>query len=146
MYVKLRNRIGSGAIQGYLPDEKKCPRAFRRLRPKLRTCILTPTTPQQSSLLSMLHGRASLRPADVAFTFTDYLHDPAGVPETLTWSQLHTWTRKSGPRELSRHASVGDRELILAPHGLDYILAFLGSMQAGLIAVPLPLPHPRLRS
>ena len=31
--------------------------------------------------------------------------------------------------------------MILAPQGLDYMLAFLGSMQAGLIAVPLPLPH-----
>ena len=28
----------------------------------------------------MLHGRASLRPDDVAFTFTDYAKDPAGVP------------------------------------------------------------------
>jgi fatty acid CoA ligase FadD21 len=44
-------------------------------------------------------------------------------------------------RELSLHASVGDRAVILAPQSLDYILAFLGSMQAGLIAVPLPLPH-----
>ena len=31
--------------------------------------------------------------------------------------------------------------MILAPQSLDYIVAFLGSMQAGLIAVPLPLPH-----
>ena len=31
--------------------------------------------------------------------------------------------------------------MILAPQSLDYIAAFLGSMQAGLIAVPLPLPH-----
>ena len=31
--------------------------------------------------------------------------------------------------------------MILAPQGLDYIAAFLGSMQAGLIAVPLALPH-----
>ena len=44
-------------------------------------------------------------------------------------------------RELSLHASAGDRAVILAPQGLDYIAAFLGSMQAGLIAVPLPLPH-----
>jgi fatty acid CoA ligase FadD21 len=44
-------------------------------------------------------------------------------------------------RELSLHASAGDRAVILAPQGLDYVLAFLGAMQAGLIAVPLPLPH-----
>ncbi len=43
--------------------------------------------------------------------------------------------------ELRRHGAVGDRALILAPQGLEYILAFLGSMQAGLVAVPLPLPH-----
>jgi fatty acid CoA ligase FadD21 len=94
----------------------------------------------QSSILSMLHGRASLRPHDVAFTFTDYENDWAGVPENLTWSQLSRRTT-SLARELSLHGSVGDRAVILAPQGLDYIVAFLGSMQAGLIAVPLPLPH-----
>ena len=31
--------------------------------------------------------------------------------------------------------------MILAPQGLEYVLAFLGSMQAGLVAVPLPMPH-----
>lgn len=36
---------------------------------------------------------------------------------------------------------MGDRAVILAPQSLDYIAAFLGSMQAGLVAVPLPLPH-----
>jgi fatty acid CoA ligase FadD21 len=94
----------------------------------------------QSSILSMLHGRASLRPGDVAFTFTDYVRDSAGVPESLTWSQLSRRTMNVA-RELSLHGSVGDRAVILAPQGLDYILAFLGSMQAGLVAVPLPLPH-----
>jgi fatty acid CoA ligase FadD21 len=99
---------------------------------------VTPTP--QSSILSMLHGRASLRPGDVAYTFTDYVHDPAGVSESLTWSQLSRRTLNVA-RELSRHASVGDRAVILAPQSLEYIAAFLGSMQAGLIAVPLPLPH-----
>ena len=88
----------------------------------------------------MLHGRASLRPDDVAFTFTEYAHAPAGVSESLTWSRLSRRTLNAA-RELSLHASVGDRVVILAPQGLDYIAAFLGSMQAGLIAVPLPLPH-----
>ncbi|OBJ48727.1 acyl-CoA synthetase [Mycobacterium sp. 1423905.2] len=88
----------------------------------------------------MLHGRARLRPHDVAFTFTDYEHDWAGVRESLTWSQLSRRTLGVA-RELGPYGSVGDRAVILAPQSLDYIAAFLGSLQAGLIAVPLPLPH-----
>lgn len=42
----------------------------------------------------MLHGRASLRPGDVAFTFTDYADDPAGVTASLTWAQLSRCTFK----------------------------------------------------
>ncbi len=88
----------------------------------------------------MLHARASLRPNDVAFTFTNYEDDWAGAPESLTWSQLSRRTFNVA-RELAHHGVAGDRAVILAPQSLDYIAAFLGSMQAGLIAVPLPLPH-----
>ncbi|MGV9799473.1 AMP-binding protein [Mycobacterium sp. NPDC003449] len=97
-------------------------------------------TSAQSPILSMLHGRASMRPDEVAFAFTDYTQNPAGVTETLTWSQLSRRTM-SVAREIRLHGCTGDRAVILAPQGLEYILAFLGSMQAGLIAVPLPLPH-----
>lgn len=81
-----------------------------------------------------------MRPDDVAYTFTRYEDDWAGVPESLTWSQVARRTLNVA-QELGPHGSVGDRAVILAPQGLDYIAAFLGSMQAGLIAVPLPLPH-----
>ena len=94
----------------------------------------------QPAVLAMLHGRASLRPHDVAFTFTNYDEDWAGVPESLTWSQLSRRTLNVA-RELGPHGSHGDRAVVLAPQALDYIAAFLGSMQAGRIAVPLPLPH-----
>ena len=99
---------------------------------------MTPTP--QPSILAMLHGRASLHPGDAAFTFADYVNDPAGVSETLTWSRLARRTLNLA-RELSLHASNGDRAVILAPQSLDYVVAFLGSMQAGLVAVPLALPH-----
>lgn len=89
----------------------------------------------------MLHGRASLRPNDVAFGFTDYGTDPAGSRTSLTWSQLARRTLNLA-HQLRRHGATGDRAVILAPQGLEYIVAFLGSMQAGLVAVPLPLPHP----
>jgi len=81
-----------------------------------------------------------MRPDDVAMTFTDYASDPSGVRESLTWSQLSRRTTDVAD-ELGQHAAVGDRAVILAPQSLDYVTAFLGSMQAGLIAVPLPLPH-----
>ena len=82
------------------------------------------TTTSESTILSMLHGRASLRPDEIAFTFTHYDRDPAGVAESLTWSQLARRTMNVAVR-LRRHGSAGDRAVILAPQGLEYILAFL---------------------
>jgi acyl-CoA synthetase (AMP-forming)/AMP-acid ligase II len=43
--------------------------------------------------------------------------------------------------QLRLRGSTGDRALILAPQGLDYILGFLGALQAGLVAVPLSVPY-----
>src|SRR6202012_2237214 len=35
----------------------------------------------------------------------------------------------------------GDRAAILAPQGLDYVIAFYAALEAGFIAVPLPVPQ-----
>ena len=91
------------------------------------------------TLLSILRERASLQPNDAAFTYTDYDRDWAGVAETLTWSQAYRRTLNVA-NEVRRHGSTGDRAVVLAPQGLDYIAAFLGAIQAGLIAVPLSVP------
>lgn len=91
------------------------------------------------SILSMLRERAGLQPDDTAFTFTDFDKDWAGVAESLTWAQAYRRTVNVAI-EVAKHGSVGDRAVILAPQGLDYIVAFLGAMQAGLIAVPLSVP------
>jgi fatty acid CoA ligase FadD21 len=91
------------------------------------------------TLLSILRERASLQPTDKAFTYTDYDQDWAGVAETLTWAQAYRRTVNVAA-EVALHGSVGDRAVILAPQGLDYIAAFLGAMQAGFIAVPLSVP------
>ena len=92
------------------------------------------------SVLSMLRERAGLQPDDVAYTFTDYEHDQTGVSESLTWSQAYRRTLNVA-HELGRHGSAGDRAVILAPQGLDYTTAFLGSMEAGFISVPLSVPQ-----
>ena len=91
------------------------------------------------SVPALLRERASLQPDDTAFTFIDYEQDWAGVAESLTWPQLYRRALNVA-RELRLCASPGDRAVILAPQGLDYIVAFLGALQAGLIAVPLSVP------
>jgi long-chain fatty acid adenylyltransferase FadD28 len=92
-----------------------------------------------SSIPAILRERASLQPNDTAFTFVDYEQDWDGVSTSLTWAQLYRRTTNLA-RELSDVATTGDRAVIVAPQGLDYLVAFLGSLEAGLIAVPLSIP------
>jgi long-chain fatty acid adenylyltransferase FadD28 len=92
-----------------------------------------------TSILDLMCERASLQPDDTAFTFIDYEQDWAGVAESLTWSQLYRRTLNVA-RELRHCGSTGDRAVILAPQGFDYIVAFFGALQAGQIAVPLSVP------
>ena len=88
----------------------------------------------------MLRQCVNLAPDGMAYTFMDYGHDRAGVAETVTYLQLYRRTLNVA-RELKLCASAGERAVILAPQGLNYIYAFLGALQAGLIPVPLSVPQ-----
>lgn len=79
------------------------------------------------------------RPDEPAYTFIDFDVDPAGYRETLTWAQLRNRVRVVAA-ELATCASPGDRVAILAPQSLEYIVGFYGALEAGMIAVPLPVP------
>ena len=87
----------------------------------------------------MLFQNVNLHPEGAAFKYVDYGHDWDGVPETVTWYQLYRRMVNTA-NEIKRFASPGDRAVILIPQGMDYIYAFLGAMQAGVIGVPLSLP------
>ncbi|WP_328359220.1 AMP-binding protein [Mycobacterium sp. NBC_00419] len=93
----------------------------------------------ETSFPALLRERALLQPDDTALTFVDYDKDWAGVPESLTWPQLYRRALNVA-RELSHCSSPGDRAMIVAPQGLEYIVAFLGCLQAGLIPAPLAVP------
>jgi acyl-CoA synthetase (AMP-forming)/AMP-acid ligase II len=101
---------------------------------------MAPIEDARHSVPSALARWARDRPEDPAFTFVDYEADPAGIRETLSWSQIH---RRAGnvAKELAGCGSQGDRAVIVAPQGLDYIAAFLGALEAGWIAVPLSVPQ-----
>ncbi|HEX8936162.1 MAG TPA: AMP-binding protein, partial [Pseudonocardiaceae bacterium] len=88
------------------------------------------------SIPALLRERASLQPNRTAYTFVDYERDRAGVAVSLTWSEVYR-RAVNVAQELRLHGSAGDRAAILAPQGLDYVIAFLGALQAGFIAVPL---------
>src|SRR5258707_5175915 len=88
----------------------------------------------------MLRDRAAHHPDAKAYTFLDYEVDPDGFAESLTWSQVYRRTRVVA-EELTLCGSAGDRVAILAPQGMDYVIAFLGALHAGFVAVPLSVPQ-----
>jgi long chain fatty acid CoA FadD26 len=89
---------------------------------------------------AVLAERAQHGPDAPAYTFVDYQLDPAGYAETLAWSQVHQRAQVVAA-ELAPCGSPGDRVAILAPQGLEYIVGFLGALEAGYIAVPLSVPQ-----
>ena len=93
-----------------------------------------------SSIPALLQERAGQQPDAVAFTYIDYEQDPEGFAETLTWSQVLRRARILA-EELALCGSPGDRVAILAPQGLEYIVAFFGALEAGFIAIPLSTPQ-----
>ena len=95
------------------------------------------------SIPALLRERASLQPNETAFTYVDYDRDSQGLPMTLSWSQLYRRVVNLG-EQIKLRGSTGDRAFILAPQGLDYIVSFLGALQAGLVAVPLSVPNGRV--
>jgi long chain fatty acid CoA FadD26 len=94
----------------------------------------------ESSIPALLREQARRQPDAPAFTFIDYELDPAGFTETLTWSQAYQRVQVVAA-EIASCGSPGDRIAILAPQGLEYVVGFLGAMEAGFIAVPLSVPQ-----
>ncbi|GAA2800408.1 fatty acyl-AMP ligase [Crossiella cryophila] len=89
-------------------------------------------------LTGFLHRNAdSDRPA---FTFVDYSVDRAGIEHTLTWRELDVLARALAA-QLRQATAPGARVAILTPHDLNYVVAFLGCLYAGVIGVPLFAPE-----
>ncbi|EWC60519.1 Long-chain-fatty-acid--CoA ligase [Actinokineospora spheciospongiae] len=76
-----------------------------------------------------------------AVAFVDHRVDPEGEVTELTWGELDArvdavaaWCQKRAAR--------GARAAVLVEQGTDYVVAFLGVLRAGLVAVPLFEPNP----
>lgn len=116
-----------------------CVVAFPKLDPHASFALQKGPPMLDSSIPAILRERASLQPNDPAFTYIDYDVEWEGVEETLTWAQLQQQVVALAA-EIREHAHIGDRVVILAPQNMSYILGFLASFEANVIAVPLSTP------
>jgi acyl-CoA synthetase (AMP-forming)/AMP-acid ligase II len=114
---------------------------FPSATPKLSNPLQKGPYMLDSSVPAILRERASLQPNDTAFTFIDYDQAWEGVEESLSWAQLFQRVVALAA-EIREHAEIGDRVVILAPQSMAYILGFLASFEANVIAVPLSTPTP----
>ena len=93
-----------------------------------------------ASIAAVLREWARQQPDAPAYTYIDYEIDPAGYSQTFTWSELYGRVQALAA-EVASCGAPGDRAAILAPQGLDYVVAFYAALEAGLVAVPLPVPQ-----
>lgn len=70
-----------------------------------------------------------------------FLRDPGG-PEHLTYAGLDRRARALAVR-LREHGAQGQPVLLLYPPGPEFLVAFVGCLYAGAVAVPAPLPGER---
>lgn len=90
-----------------------------------------------STLMAAVQAHAVSKPDAVAFTYL-----PDGLPEdaqSVTYAVLNGRARKLGSR-LRALGHTGDRVQMLFPPGVDFVVAYVGTLYAGMIAVPAPLP------
>jgi fatty acid CoA ligase FadD32 len=95
--------------------------------------------PTGGLLIDRLAALASSLPDRPAYTFVDYQEDADGTPNTLTWAQAHRRAAALAAR-LGELVEPGDRVAVLAPSGVDYVVAMFAAWYAGAVAVPLFAP------
>ena len=95
------------------------------------------TLPEElTNLLDIIKYRAIVQPDDIAYIF---LEDGEDIERTVTFLQLHEQALivAQGIRE---YAVEGDRVILVYQPGMDFIIAFIACVYAGVIAVPVYPP------
>jgi len=89
------------------------------------------------NLVELLLERASVQPSRQAYAFLDEAGEETA---RLTYSELAVRARAVGAH-LQEMGLAGARALLLFPPGLDFVVAFLGCLCAGVVAVPAYPPR-----
>jgi acyl-CoA synthetase (AMP-forming)/AMP-acid ligase II len=94
--------------------------------------------PDVRSLVELLRFRAQVQTASQAYVF---LTDGEVEGQSLSYGEVDRRSRAVAAA-LQAERAAGERALLLYPPGLDFVAAFFGCLYAGVVAVPIPPPHP----
>jgi acyl-CoA synthetase (AMP-forming)/AMP-acid ligase II len=94
--------------------------------------------PEGTNLVEILRRRAATDPHRLAYRFLD---DRARETESVPYGELDRQARSVAAGLQSRTAP-GDRVLLMLPSAREFIVAFLGCLYAGRVAVPAYPPRP----
>ena len=89
-------------------------------------------------LTDRLAAWAATNADDAAVTYVDHSTSLDGLSVTATWGSLHRRVASTAAA-LRRVAGPGSRAVVLAPQGVDDVVALLAALWAGVVAVPLDL-------
>lgn len=89
------------------------------------------------TMVDLLQHRASSIPGKIALEF---IGDDRDGKRTLTYAEIDIRSRAVASK-LQETTKPGARALLLDPSGLDFVIAFLGCLYAGVIAVPSFAPR-----
>jgi acyl-CoA synthetase (AMP-forming)/AMP-acid ligase II len=87
---------------------------------------------QHTNLVELLYQRATQHPERRALTF---LGDGENATTVFSYAELHQRACAVAV-QIGERAAAGDRALLIYPSGPEYVVAFLGCLYAGVIAVP----------
>ncbi len=94
------------------------------------------TMPDNQTMIDLVDKHSAAQGDELAYRYVDYSRERDGEYFELTWNQFGVRLRAVAAR-LQQVTQPGDRVAILAPQGLDYIVAMYAAVYAGCIAVPL---------
>ncbi|MFE5286673.1 long-chain-fatty-acid--AMP ligase FadD32 [Nocardia sp. NPDC056611] len=92
--------------------------------------------PDNQTMVDLVDKHAAANGDELAYRYIDYSRERDGEYHDITWNRFGVRLRAVAAR-LQQVTQPGDRVAILAPQGLDYIVAMYASVYAGNIAVPL---------
>ncbi|MEV6774160.1 long-chain-fatty-acid--AMP ligase FadD32 [Nocardia sp. NPDC051030] len=92
--------------------------------------------PENQTMVDLVDMHAGANGDELAYRYIDYSRELDGEYHDITWNRFGVRLRAVAAR-LQQVTQPGDRVAILAPQGLDYIVAMYAAVYAGNIAVPL---------